>query len=318
MFDLDPIVWLQSWASPGLTAVMNGISLLGYTRAYVVFSTVLAFAFRQRAAIALLVLIGVNGAFTDIAKAAVATPRPDWTQGRVQSLSIYAERLRARDPDTPTQLEDTYGFPSGHVSATTVFFVGCAILFKWRRRGWLFASLAILSMAMSRMYLGRHFFGDILGGIGIGLITVVIGFAVLKLRNLVREARAHDPGYSAHRVMVIACVLAGSALLVGLPDAGDAGRLLGTATGILVLVGRDAFEFGRTRIARAMLLTTAGAAFGAAWWVMTALLNDLENSSVSAMRVAVSALPNTALLLAPAFLPRLFAFWRRKKAVTHG
>ena len=35
MFEVHPIVWLQSWASPALTAAMNGISLLGYTRAYV-------------------------------------------------------------------------------------------------------------------------------------------------------------------------------------------------------------------------------------------------------------------------------------------
>jgi hypothetical protein len=72
VFDLDPIIWLQSWSSPALTAVMNGISLLGYTRAYVAFATLLVFAFRQRAAIALLVLIGLNGALTDIAKTAAA------------------------------------------------------------------------------------------------------------------------------------------------------------------------------------------------------------------------------------------------------
>src|SRR5687767_689773 len=102
---------------------MNGISLVGYTRAYVGFAIVIAFAFRQRAAIALLVLVGLNGAFTDIAKAAAATPRPDWTHEKVQGLSLYAERLRERDPDTPTQIEDSYGFPSGHVSATTAFLV---------------------------------------------------------------------------------------------------------------------------------------------------------------------------------------------------
>jgi membrane-associated phospholipid phosphatase len=311
VFDLDPIIWLQSWSSPVLTAVMNGISLLGYTRAYVVFATVLAFAFRQRAAIALLVLIGLNGALTDIAKVAVATPRPDWVGGEVQGLSLYAERLRGRDPDTPTETEDTYGFPSGHVSATTSFLVAAGLLFKWRRRGWLLATAAIIVMAISRMYLGRHFLVDVVGGVGVGLLAVAVGFGVLQLKNLAREFRAHDTGHSAHRVMVVALVLAGGALLVGLPDAGDAGRLLGTAAGVLVLAGRDVLEFAQSRGARAILLGTAAVAFGAAWGMMTYLLNDLAPSGVSAMRLAVSALPNAALLIVPAYLPRHFAFRRR-------
>jgi membrane-associated phospholipid phosphatase len=302
LFDFHPIIWLQSWSSPTLTAVMNGVSLLGYTRAFVAFAAILAFAFRQRPAIALLVLIGLNGAFTDIAKATVATPRPDWSSGQVRALSLYADRLRARDPDTPTENEDTYGFPSGHVSATTAFFVGSAILFAWRRRGWILAGAAIATMAVSRMYLGRHFLGDVIGGVGVGLAAAGVGFLVLKLANLARESRQHDPHHSAHRVMVVAALMAGSALLLGLPDAGDAGRLLGTATGVLVLVGRDVFKAARPRT-RAMLLTTAALAFGAAWGGMTFILNDLEPSSVSAMRLAVSALPNAALLIAPAYLP---------------
>ena len=45
MFEVHPIIWMQSWASPVLTAVMNGISLLGYTRAYVAISALRAFGF---------------------------------------------------------------------------------------------------------------------------------------------------------------------------------------------------------------------------------------------------------------------------------
>ena len=66
MFDVHPIVWLQSWASPTLTAVMNAISTLGYTRACVAIAALLAFGFRQRAAVPLLVLLALTGAFTDI------------------------------------------------------------------------------------------------------------------------------------------------------------------------------------------------------------------------------------------------------------
>lgn len=306
MFDVDPVIWLQSWASPALTAVMNGISTLGYTRAYVAIAALLAFGFRVRAAVPLLVLLALNGAFTDIAKTAASLERPD-ADTRVQSLSLWASELRRRDADTPTEVEDSYGFPSGHVSTTTTFAVGLALLAGWRRRGWSMAVVWIAAMAVSRMYLGRHFLGDVIGGVFVGLGTIAAAFAVLKLAHLVRESRKHHP-WPAHRIMAIAIVFAGGALLVGLPDAGDAGRLLGTAIGALYLVRHDVFEREVTVAARVVLLTLAAAGFAAAWALMSAALEQASPDSVSALRLAASALPNAALLIVPALVPaRLYA-----------
>ena len=306
MFDLDPVIWLQSWASPALTAVMNGISTLGYTRAYVAIAALLAFGFRVRAAVPVLVLLALNGVFTDIAKTSAALERPD-ADTRVQSLSLWASELRHRDADTPTEIEDSYGFPSGHVSTTTTFAVGLALLLGWRRRGWAIAIAWIAAMAVSRMYLGRHFLGDVVGGVLVGLGTIAAAFAVLKIAHLVRESRKHHP-WPAHRIMAIAIVFAGGALLVGLPDAGDAGRLLGTAIGALYLVRHDVFEREVTVMARAVLVIAAAAGFAGAWAVMSAALEQASPDSVSALRLAASALPNAALLIVPALVPaRLYA-----------
>jgi membrane-associated phospholipid phosphatase len=302
MFDIHPIIWLQSWASPTLTAVMNGVSLLGYTRAYVAIAVLLALGFRQRGAIALLVLLALNGAFTDMAKTAASTPRPD-ADSRVQALSLYASELRQREADTPTEVEDSSGFPSGHVSATTTFAVGLALLFQWRkRRGWLFAVAWIAVMAVSRMYLGRHFPGDVIGGALVGLAAVSVGIGALKLDHLARELRLHDP-WPAHRVMTVALVLAGAALLVGLPDADDAGRLLDTAMGVLFLVHHDVFARETSEWPRVLLVTTAAAAFAIAWVIMSALFAHTSPSSASALRLAASALPNAAVLIVPACIP---------------
>jgi membrane-associated phospholipid phosphatase len=301
MFDVDPVVWLQSWASPALTAVMNAISTLGYTRAYIAITALLAFGFRQRAAVPLLVLLALNGAFTDLAKTAASMERPD-ADTRVQSLSLWAAELRQRDADTPTEVEDSYGFPSGHVSTTTAFAVGLAMLLGWRRRGWALAILWIAAMALSRMYLGRHFLGDVIGGVFVGLGTIAVAFAILKLAHLVRESRKHHP-WPAHRIMAIAIVFAGGALLVGLPDAGDAGRLLGTAIGALYLVRHDVFQREVTVRARVVLTIAAAAGFGGAWAVMSASLREASPDSVSALRLAASVLPNAALLIVPALLP---------------
>jgi membrane-associated phospholipid phosphatase len=301
MFDVDPVIWLQSWASPALTAAMNGISTLGYTRAYVAIAALLAFGFRVRAAVPMLVLLALNGAFTDIAKTSAALERPD-ADTRVQSLSLWASELRHRDADTPTEVEDSYGFPSGHVSATTTFAVGLAMLLGWRRRGWAMASAWIAAMGVSRMYLGRHFLGDVIGGVLVGLGTIAAAFAVLKIAHLVRESRKHHP-WPAHRIMAIAIVFAGGALLVGLPDAGDAGRLLGTAIGALYLVRHDVFDREVTVAARAVLVIAAAAGFAGAWAVMSAALEQASPDSVSALRLAASALPNAALLIVPALVP---------------
>ena len=302
MFDLHPIIWLQSWASPALTAVMNGISLLGYTRAYVAISALLAFGFGMRVAVPLLVLLSLNAAFTDVAKVAASMPRPDM-DSRVQALSIYASSLRHRDADTPTQVEDSRGFPSGHVSATTAFAAGLAILLGGRRRRWVFVAAWIAVMAVSRMYLGRHFLGDVIGGVGVGLLTVVIAVVVLKLDHLVRESRKHY-SWPAHRVMAIAIVMAGAALLVGLPDAGDAGRLLGTAMGVLFLVGHDVFKQETSIRAKVTLVFASAAGFAGAWVLMSDALEQASPDSVSAMRLMASALPSVALLIVPACVPR--------------
>lgn len=306
MFDVDPVIWLQSWASPALTAAMNGISTLGYTRAYVAIAALLAFGFRLRAAVPVLVLLALNGAFTDIAKTSASLERPD-ADTRVQSLSLWASELRHRDANTPTEVEDSYGFPSGHVSTTTTFAVGLAMLLGWRRRGWAMAIVWIAAMGVSRMYLGRHFLGDVIGGVLVGLGTIAAAFAVLKIAHLVRESRKHHP-WPAHRIMAVAIVFAAGALLVGLPDAGDAGRLLGTAIGALYLVRHDLFERQVTVTARAVLVISAAAGFAGAWAVMSAALEQASPDSVSALRLAASALPNAALLIVPALVPaRLYA-----------
>ena len=301
MFEVHPIIWLQSWSSSTLTAVMNGISLLGYTRAYVAIAVLLAFAFRVRAAVPLLVLIALSGALTDVAKTVAATPRPD-ADSRVQALALFASELRAREADTPTEMEDSYGFPSGHVSATTTVVIGLGLLLRWSRRTWAIGGLWMAAMALSRMYLGRHFPGDVIGGVALGAATVWLGFQLLKVGHLAHDSRVHDP-WPAHRVMSVAIALSASALLVGLPDAGDAGRMLGTASGALFLVSHDVFARLSTIKARIMLLVVAAVAFTGAWVAMSLALDHAPASSASALRLAASALPNAALLIVPACLP---------------
>ena len=89
---------------------------------------------------------------------------------RVQHLTHY--RLRpAPDAAPRADDEDRFGFPSGHVATTTALFVGVAVLAR-RRWAWAAAAGAAALMGLSRMYLGRHFPGDVLGGLALGVIGV--------------------------------------------------------------------------------------------------------------------------------------------------
>ena len=155
-------------------------------------------------------------------------------------------------------------------------------------------------MAFSRMYLGRHFLGDVIGGVVWAWRRSAVGFPVLQLGHLAGEPRppsmaraSRDDGRDRP---------GRGALLLGLPDAGDAGRLLGTAIGVLVLVPHDVFEprvRGESRrsccspplrLRRRVGRDVAGVGGG-------------RPSSASALRLAASALPNAALLIVPALIP---------------
>jgi len=72
-----------------------------------------------------------------------------------------------------------YGFPSGHACNTMCF----AIITSWlsRRRWWTisFISWSVI-ISYSRIYLGKHFFGDVLCGWIYGAIIALLGILLLK------------------------------------------------------------------------------------------------------------------------------------------
>lgn len=72
-----------------------------------------------------------------------------------------------------------FGFPSGHACNTMCF----AIITSWltRRRWWTIAFISwSVIISYSRPYLGKHFFGDILGGWIYGAIVAIAAICLLK------------------------------------------------------------------------------------------------------------------------------------------
>lgn len=83
MFQAEPVLWLQSVASPALTWILHGITLLGYAPAYVALVLFLAFAVRMRPALSVLLALLLAVSATDTLKNAVALPRPSDVDARV-------------------------------------------------------------------------------------------------------------------------------------------------------------------------------------------------------------------------------------------
>jgi membrane-associated phospholipid phosphatase len=210
MFQIEPVLWLQSIGSPPLTWLLSGVTLLGYTHVYVVLLLVLVFAIRLRPGLAVIGGFLLIGLLTEGFKNGMTYPRPDELDDRAKrTFETTPIELPARGgptrfwslPQSETvaavrsRAAGNYGFPSGHVGAATTFLL-CAALFFGSRRMLIFAAFWIPLMALSRMYLGRHFLGDVLGGFVLGVFAVTLTVLLFRaasnelLQRRDRRARA--------------------------------------------------------------------------------------------------------------------------------
>jgi undecaprenyl-diphosphatase len=108
----------------------------------------------------------------------------------VLKLTLQIER--------PLGLQEGFSFPSAHTSMSLAVYGFLALMVARElplRRRWLpytLAGILIMSIAMSRLYLGAHWFSDVLAGLTLGIFWVaLIGIAydrhpapALPLRNL--------------------------------------------------------------------------------------------------------------------------------------
>jgi membrane-associated phospholipid phosphatase len=271
VFQTEPILWLQSHGSPPLTALLSLVTLLGYMPAYVAALLGLAFAVRLRPGLAVLGGVLLAGLLADGLKDAVAFPRPDEVDARVApTFATKPLELDARGGATsfwsrprPEAIAavrrrgaGNYGFPSGHVAAATSFLL-CAAYFFRSRQALAAAGAWVPLMALSRMYLGRHFLADVLGGLAIGLAAT--GLAILLFRPLDEE---RPPGRKARLafapatlVSLTLCALAPWQPLLR-PE--YVGVLAGLVASCAFLLATGLAAEGGTRRQRALRVAIAG------------------------------------------------------------
>jgi len=94
------------------------------------------------------------------------------------------------------QVQPEYSFPSGHSMNSLVFYLALAIIVGrlWSRRAGLIAAMLAIGLAVligtSRIYLGYHYFTDVVGGLFAGLAWLLLVSWVFDMGELPREPSA--------------------------------------------------------------------------------------------------------------------------------
>lgn len=277
MFEVESILWLQQFSAPWFDGLMRFMSWIGEAWFYMPAILVLLFGIRLRPGMGVLLALILVAFATEGFKQGFGLPRPSEVDARVlyngesgrhlvadgaadgfwglpSDEAIAAKRAR-HDP--------SYGFVSGHTSAALAFALALALFFAARRR-WIWALVAAwpLLMGLSRMYLGRHFLADVLGGLAVGAAGVLLALALMR--------RLQAPGAQAWRswtaALAGACALAVAAWWLPWIDPGMAGELAGTllCIGALMRIGWPDDDSGLARrAARVACALVIG--YGATW-----------------------------------------------------
>lgn len=155
--------FVTSLADGGIFWIILGVSALAFKRT-------------RPVGIAMLLALIINHVATNmILKDIFQRPRPFVTFSEIIPLI-----------DKP----GSFSFPSGHTS--TSFAAAFAVLFMEKKRRYAIPAMIIAAMiGFSRMYVGVHYPGDILGGIVIGILSAFVASAIVKLVG-VRLRKKHD------------------------------------------------------------------------------------------------------------------------------
>ncbi|RFZ95505.1 PAP2 family protein [Mucilaginibacter conchicola] len=173
---------IQEHQNPFIDTMMYLISTPGYMPESVilVLSTALVFfLFKYKKAAGFVLLTGVSGLVSTIVKALVNRPRPSEDLVRIVLKTTQQS------------------FPSGHMMFYVVFF-GFLILLMLQLEGiakWIKYPIIIISgfliftIPVSRIYLGAHWFTDVLGGFLLGVLCLyLLSWLYLRKRADKQEA----------------------------------------------------------------------------------------------------------------------------------
>ncbi len=173
LFSENIIVYLQNLGSPFFDLLFLAITSAGSQPVYYLIAMLIFWCYGKKTGIQLMYVLFFLSFLAIFAKNLFGMPRPP----------DYLHKTLAQG----------FGFPSGHALASAGFlgFLGGRV-----RNTWVIITCAtvVLAVSLSRVYLGVHYAGDVVGGILFGLVIALIALevetGVLKLlQRLDRRSR---------------------------------------------------------------------------------------------------------------------------------
>lgn len=232
MFDVGIIQWLQAYSTPWLDRFFTVFTQAGSHYAYMVILPFIYWAVDRQVGLRLAGLFLASMWLNGLLKEYLVMPRPD--------PALVRHMVTEPSP----------GFPSGHAQGATTLWGYLAVTY---RTPWLiWAAVALIAlMAVSRMYLGVHYLGDVIGGVAIGALMIA-GFVWLTRR---RVGAALSLGQRT--LLAVAVPL----LLYPLYQTGTSEQILGFFVGLFtadLLAGRTVPYRERVSVGRQLIKLAIG------------------------------------------------------------
>lgn len=174
LFNEEIVNQLHIYAGSWLDTMMVIVTSMGHFYFCFFLVSVIFWCYDKRTAVKIGIVFILSNVLNDFLKYTFNNPRPD----AAKLADDFQELTRGMNHNSP-------GFPSGHTQ-DTVSFWGSAIYFLRKKIIVISAACMILLVPYSRIYLGVHFPGDVLGGylIGITFIACIISLIYLLEKHI--------------------------------------------------------------------------------------------------------------------------------------
>jgi len=170
------IDWIGNLRNPLMDSLMSGLTYLGSESVIIVLAILASFALIRIKKYNYLVALWISLLGEELI---------------VSLIKYLTERSR---PEILTHLiqADSFGFPSGHSSASVVFygFMGYFLTQELKNRrakiiAWIILSFIISAVGFSRIYLGVHWPTDVLAGYFVAFVWLTLVIYIFKNRGRV-------------------------------------------------------------------------------------------------------------------------------------
>jgi len=157
-YELD-LAWIIAFQALGdwLVSPMRFFSFLGTEEFYVLIMPILYWCIDASLGIQVGAIMLLSSGLNSIFKIPFTGSRPYWISTEVK----------------PFWAETSFGFPSSHAQQSVAVW-GSMVAYLRRRWAWGFAVFLMIMIGLSRVFLGAHFFKDVVAGWAIGALLLWI------------------------------------------------------------------------------------------------------------------------------------------------